>query len=381
MSLKAHEKARWHRCNAYVNGLHRPHEWDGRMCGCNSTSCVFFLVSLTTHFIAIWSAPGTFRSHASSASRTDGVPDWLQSAAPKPAIPTEDTVAKGTAADPEAGGLDWLQSLAPPKAAAAGAAVSSPQHGDSAGETTPRHTPGGTAGNEETEVEEVDWLSAALKGKSPAVGTAKPAAKRVSTPDVQQGGDDWLAVAKSTNQKKRGSNQSSNANQLGSAPAAFGWMSSGKLGLPAGDDSDEDVVGSIGGGGSVDNGSNIGRAKSKKKKKKTKQASPTASGPAGWLSGGALGVPTEDNSDDESDGSSHGGGGSEKTKGQAVTIETQTEEDIGAVTEGGATEKVNSPKLPPWAKPWVPPPEPEATPDPVPGTPSAPDEGTKNEVI
>lgn len=298
------------------------------------------------------------------------MPDWLQST-PKPAASTESEVAKSTAEDPGAGGLDWLQSLARPNAAAV---APPPSHGDTAGETASRHTPGGTAGNTEVEEEEVDWLAAAMKGKSPAVGTAKSA---VEKPDVQGGGDDWLAVAKSTSRKKRESKASP------TAPAGSGWMLSGKLGLSVGDDSDEDIVGKTDEGGSVDKGSSSGRAtsKKKKKKKKTEQGSPTASGPAGWLSAGALGVPTEDSSGEESDVSSRGGGGSVKGKGEAVTIETQTEEDIEAITEKGATEKANSPKLPPWAKPWIPPPKKEVAPDPAPETPSAPDKGAKDEVI
>ncbi|CAM9687327.1 unnamed protein product [Scytosiphon promiscuus] len=280
----------------------------------------------------------TFCSNSSSAPRTDGVPDWLQSTAPKPTVPTEKKLIESPAGVPGV-----------PEA----------------------------AGNAEAG-EEVDWLGAALQGTSLAVGSSKPAAEKAGTIDVQQGGDDWLAIAKSTNHKKRESKSRSTVDPPAAASAASGWMSSGKLGLPAGDDSEEDVASKIGVSGSTDRRSSRGRTTSKKKKK-TGQTSPTTSGPAGWLSAGALGIPTEDESDDNSAGSSRGGGVSDRVKGQAVTIETQTEEDIATITKGGVVEKPNSPKLPPWAKPWVPPAEPEAAPDPAPDTSSAPHEGTKDE--
>ncbi|CAN0572191.1 unnamed protein product, partial [Ectocarpus sp. 12 AP-2014] len=75
-----------------------------------------------------------------------------------------------------------------------------------------------------------------------------------------------------------------------------------------------------------------------------------ASGPEGWLSSGALGVPEEERDDDDD-----GGGGD----GQPilVTMETQTEDDIEGVTERG-----NVSKLPPWAKPYVPPPKDDVVP-------------------
>lgn len=171
-------------------------------------------------------------------------------------------------------------------------------------------------------------------------------------------GDDWLAIAKSSSQTKRKSLSGPAAGRSkAAAPAApGGWMSSGKLGLSTGDESDEKNVDKAGGLATT-------TAKPKKKKKQTKgPSSAAAGGPGGWLGSGALGVPTEDDEDDE-DGGGDGGVGSDDGRGVAVTIETQTEDDIEAVTERGAAEKASATKLPPWAKPWTPPPKPEVVPE------------------
>lgn len=211
------------------------------------------------------------------------------------------------------------------------------------------------------------WLTNVAAGNStPLAASARastpssaPAAKSESD-DVQ--GDDWLTVAKSTGQTKRTSHNGPDTRSSVAAPSAApgGWMSSGKLGAPTGNGSDENDTGRTGGG-------------STKKKKPTRRSSSSMGGAAGWLGSGALGVPTEDESDKDDVGAGSGGGG-DGSRGVGVTIETQTEDDIEAVTKGGATESGNAPKLPPWAKPWVPSAEPKVVIDIPPEVTTAPTE-------
>lgn len=197
----------------------------------------------------------------------------------------------------------------------------------------------------------LSWLTEA------AGDPAHPAATPVGTPPAAEvdSGNDWLAAAKSTCQAKLKPTQSAIGNRRASngnaAPA--GWMSSGKLGLPAGSDSDED-----GGSGSV---AAVGAAAKPRKGKQVRDAAASVAGGAGgWLGSAALGVPAEDESDGDGDVEDSGDG-----RAVMATTETQTEEDIAAVTERG-----DAPKLPPWAKPWTPPAKPEVVPDDAPEAPS-----------
>lgn len=214
----------------------------------------------------------------------------------------------------------------------------------------------------------LSWLTQAAG--SSGSGTTAPAASSSVPVDsgndgLEAGGglDDWLNVAKSSGQTKRKSVATV------AAPAATGgWMSLGKLGISTEDYSDQDDAGKTGGGGSA-------VTKLKKKKKQAAQTSADTSGPGGWLSSGALGAPAEDESGDEDSG------GGETDRGVGVTIETQTEEDIEAVTKGGTTGKGNAPKLPPWAKPYVPPPKPEVVPVPPPEANSAPQGAPETQVL
>lgn len=207
----------------------------------------------------------------------------------------------------------------------------------------------------------LSWLTDAAGNTGPAAATPTGAS---SAAEPESEGD-WLSVAKSsvrTLSKSRVVGPAANA-ALSAAPG--GWMSSGKLGVSTEDDSDQDDTGKVG----------RGSAKSKKKRQ-AREAASTASVSGGWLGSGGLGIPAEDESGDE-DEESHGGGG----HGVGVTIETQTEDDIEAAIEGGAIEKGDAPKLPPWAKPWVPPPKPEVVPDAVPEVMSPPFEETDKQVI
>lgn len=142
-------------------------------------------------------------------------------------------------------------------------------------------------------------------------------------------------------------------------------MTSGKLGVATEDDSDGDS----GGGG----GRKAGATTRKKSGAKTGGTKPPAlSGPGGWLGSGALGVPTEDESDDDGDVGGSGGGGP-----VMVSLETQTDEDIEGIVKRGEV-----PKLPPWAKRWTPPvPEPVVVEsEPSVEAPPAVDEGSGKQV-
>eukprot|EP00752_Nemacystus_decipiens_P003979 g3644.t1 len=300
----------------------------------------------------------------SSPVCADGVPDWLQTTTTATAASATDRPPQNTGAqDQGAGGLDWLQSLAHPSATAAGG-VPVPPNVESSPVPT-REQPASGAPDKIGE-EEVDWLGGALKGSIPSTSVQKTFGNE-SSPAIEDGpessvvGDDWLAIAKSSGQAKRKSPPPSpraRPSVAASAATQGGWMSSGKLGLPMEDDSDEGVTGKTAGG----NGSTA-PAKPKKNKKQAGKSSPTAGGSAGWLSSGALGAPAEDESDEDDGGGGGGGGGSDEGRGVGVTIETQTEDDIQAVVDKGSIEKENAPKLPPWAKPWVPPPKPEVVPE------------------
>ena len=211
-------------------------------------------------------------------------------------------------------------------------------------EPGPASTDGGD-GNGNGDGGGLSWLTNV--GGSP-VPTAAPIGKSSTSED--NAGNDWLAAATSSGQTKNKPPQSAAASKRGSPTPTSdsgggGWMSSGKLGLPTGDDSDEDG----------ENGP-VAAAAKPKKGKQTGGGVSAASGPGGWLGSGGLGIPAEEESD-EDDGGGGGGGG----RAVMVTMETQTEDDIEEVTKNGGTRK-----LPPWAKPWTPPPKPEVVPDPVP---------------
>ncbi|CAN0313737.1 unnamed protein product, partial [Ectocarpus sp. 13 AM-2016] len=232
-------------------------------------------------------------------------------------------------------------------------AVSAPSQEESTGAVgrqerglpTDEHGDGPTSGGNDG----LGWLTQAADSHKPsaaASGITSTAGVGSSNSDA---GADWLAVAKSSGQAKHNKRSSAVKRPSVGAAAPGGWMSSGKLGLPTGDGSDDDQAGKTSGSGGV--------AKPKKNKKARGSVSGTG-GPGGWLSAGALGVPAKDESDEE-----EGSGGDNDRRGAAVTIETQTDDDIEAATRGAA-KKGNTRRLPPWAKPYVPPdPIPEVVPD------------------
>jgi len=159
-----------------------------------------------------------------------------------------------------------------------------------------------------------------------------------------------------------------------STPAApGGWMSSGILGISTDNDSDHDNAVNAAPDGST---ASTAATRKPRKRKQPGVSVPVANGPGGWLSAGALGVPTEDECGDDD----HEGGGGDEKAVVLATIETQTEDDIVAVTERGAVEKDGGRKLPPWAKPWTPPPKPQVVPDPAPAETSAPGGEAKKKV-
>lgn len=195
----------------------------------------------------------------------------------------------------------------------------------------------------------LSWLTQAAGDPAPSATAALTGTSSAAEADS---GNDWLTIAQSSGKKKTISTPSATAAKgaVGGSAAPGGWMSSGKLGVPTGDDSDDD-----------DAGKGAATTAKSKKKNRAKGAVSAASGPGGWLNSGALGVPTEDDSDED--------GGDGSIQPMLVTIETQTEDDIDAITERGS-----APALPPWAKRWTPKPQPEDVPD------AAPEPASQKEV-
>ncbi|CAM9691092.1 unnamed protein product, partial [Ectocarpus fasciculatus] len=135
----------------------------------------------------------------------------------------------------------------------------------------------------------LDWLTEAASTDTAAAAPAAPSAP------------DWLADAKS-----RGTTKNNNSAKvakrasIGSAAAPGGWMSSGKLGLSTGDGSDEEQA------DKTDRGSGMPRKQKKKKKKQNRGSISAGGGPAGWLTSGALGAPAHDESDEDGSDSDDG---------------------------------------------------------------------------
>ena len=217
------------------------------------------------------------------------------------------------------------------------------------------------------------WLTNAAEGSVPA--TTVPTGFSSAVEVDLDSGNDWLAAAKSRDHTKPKPRIAASTGKATAAPAApGGWMSSGKLGLSTEEDRDQDNAGTAGAGGSA---ASTTAGIKPRKRKQARGVEPVAGGPGAWISAGTLGVPTAAESDDDDEKDGDGGGG----KVMLVTMETQTEGDIEAMTETGATERGGAPRLPPWAKPWVPPPKPQVVPDPAPEVTSAASGETKKKVI
>lgn len=211
--------------------------------------------------------------------------------------------------DDDSGGLDWLT-----QAAAVGStahpATDKPETSHAAAVTS-------QSGGTPTEDGGLSWLTAAIT----------PGGAQTKTADL----DDTTSNTNTVKRKK-----SSTA-----AAIPGGWMTSVKLGFGS---DDGEMEGNNGVGKSAEDS-----AQGQNKAKKAKKDSPSvnASGPGGWLVSGGheMFLDRESDVDDVEDG----GGGCQL----AVTVETQTEDDIGEIVK-----KAAAPKLPPWAKPWTPPPAP-----------------------
>ena len=231
-----------------------------------------------------------------------------------------------------------------------------------------------TADRGDSEGGGLSWLTNAAVSSVPATTVS------AGTPSMAEVGlaygNDWLAAANASGQTKRNPCVAESITKATAAPASpGGWMSSGKLGFSTEVDSDEDDAGTTRIGGSA---ASTAAAAKRRNRKKTRLSVSGASGPGGWLRAGTLGVPTGDGNDDGEEEEEVGSGDGEAV---GITIETQTEDDIEAVTEKGGTEKTGASKLPPWAKPWVPPPKPQVVPDPTPEVTSAAIGETKKKVV
>ena len=217
----------------------------------------------------------------------------------------------------------------------------------------------------------LSWLTNAATQSVPA--TTVPTGTSSAVEVDLDSGNDWLTAATSSGHAKPKPSVAASTGKVTSPAAPGGWMSSGKLGLSTEEDSGQDNAGTAGAGGSA---ASTTAGIKPRKQKQDRAVEPVAGGPGAWISAGALGVSPEAARDEEED-HDHAGGG----KVMLVTMETQTEDDIEAVTETGATEKGGAPKLPPWAKPWIPSPKPQVVSDPAPELTSAASGETKKKVI
>lgn len=194
-----------------------------------------------------------------------------------------------------------------------------------------------------------DPVAEALSGRP--VATTTKATEPRSTPVGGGTPSDWLAAAAS------GHTQRENNGATGTAPCrkssndhGGAWMTAGKLGLSVGGCANED-----------DN--NVRNTKVRSLGTKAAVAGATAgtneadsvlpvasTGPGGWLAtaaaSGRLGVLGGDDMDNDGEAGSN----MDDLRSTGVTIETQTDENIGQAVEESA-----KPSLPPWAKPWNPP--------------------------
>ena len=210
----------------------------------------------------------------------------------------------------------------------------------------------------------------------PARTTTAPTTSSAAEVDLD-GGKDWSAVANSNSETKRklrvnASTATGNAAPASPAPPASpsGWTSSRTVAISTEDDSGQENICKAGAGASATS------TAATRKPTKWKQAGvfeSAASRIGGWLRPRGLGVPTEDENDHD-----EGGGGD--FQGVRVTIETQTDDDVRAVTQGMAIEEGDGSKLPPGAKPWVPSPKRQVAPDPAPEVKSAPSEEMNKKV-
>lgn len=218
-----------------------------------------------------------------------------------------------------------------------------------------------------------DVLAAALAGKpiisAPLASSASAAVSATAPSSVDESsaggvaGLDWLSAAAiegkkaqrrpSTASAKRSVQGLSKQHMPPPTPTAGpgDWLTSGKLGVLTGDDSDAEDVGAQPGAST----GNVSKSKSPKKNKKGKSKRKTSDAgvgpeavPGGWLAAGiasgTLGVADAPGNDDDSQ-SGHDEDGVKMT-----TSSTQWE-------EGDGEEKLKAPvtTLPPWAKKWTPP--------------------------
>lgn len=162
---------------------------------------------------------------------------------------------------------------------------------------------------------------------------------------------DWLAAAASGHTRRENNGATGTAPRRKSSNDHGGaWMTAGKLGLSVGGSDHED-----------DN--NIRKTKVRSVGTKAAVARATAgtnvaggvppvtsTGPGGWLAAAAASGRLDVLGSDDVNNDGEAGSGMDDLRPKGVTIETQTEENIGQ-----AIEESTKPRLPPWAKPWTPP--------------------------
>jgi len=218
----------------------------------------------------------------------------------------------------------------------------------------------------------LSWVTETAGGTdaatTPPTGTSSTAGVDLDS------GNDWLAAITSDDQTKQKPRVTASSAKATASPAApGGWMSSKTVGIPTEVDSAQETASKAGAGTSA---ASTAASTKPRKWKQGRVLESAARRIGGWLSPRSLGVPTENEKVDDEE---EVGGGD--YQGVRVTIETQTDDDIGTVTEREGSEEGGGSKLPPWAKPWVPSPKQQVAPNPAPEATSAPNGGTKKKVM
>lgn len=175
------------------------------------------------------------------------------------------------------------------------------------------------------------------------------------------GGLDWLTAATADGQAKpkpRRASLKPGRKASITAISAGGWLTSGKLGVSTEDDSDRDVGDASGSGSRGKTGASTTK-KEKKNVAAVSTAAAVASAPGGWLASGTLGIPADDESDQNVDSV---GGDGENGRRTMVSGETQTEDNIEAIVKRGLEPKL-PPWAKRWTPPPEPEVVPNAAPE------------------
>lgn len=198
-----------------------------------------------------------------------------------------------------------------------------------------------------------DPLAEALSGRPIAATTTNYTGPR-STPAQGENPSDWLVAAVSGHTQRESSDATGKApsRKNGDGHGGGAWITAGKLGISVGDD-DYETENDIRSTKVRPAGIVTAAERASACKNDAGRVPPVVStGPGGWLAAavtsGRLGILGRGDMDNA--GEADSGIIDNFLRSKGVTVETQTEENIGQ-----AVKESVKPRLPPWAKPWNPP--------------------------